>query len=67
MQNFIVLGYIPGTQIQITFQGWLAIIATTALLYLVRINLPKKEMISLLFANLSERLRLWMSEPVILQ
>ena len=31
MQNFLVLGYIPGTQIQITFGLWLQFVATILL------------------------------------
>ena len=27
LQNFIVLGWIPGTQVQITFQIWMQLIA----------------------------------------
>ena len=32
MQNFIVLGYVPGTHIQITFGGWLMVSAAVILL-----------------------------------
>jgi len=35
MQNFIVLGYIPGTQIQINFVGWLVIVSIFCVLTLV--------------------------------
>lgn len=28
MQNFLVLGIVPGTQYQITFTAWLALVAT---------------------------------------
>jgi hypothetical protein len=38
MQNFIVLGYIPGTQIQINFTGWLVITASLVCMSLI-INL----------------------------
>ena len=33
MQNLIVLGIIPGTDIQVGFLGWLAISAALVLLY----------------------------------
>lgn len=32
MQNLIVLGLVPGTQIQINFFGWLAIISMSLLI-----------------------------------
>lgn len=35
MQNFIVLGYIPGTQIQITFMMWLYAVITAGVVYLL--------------------------------
>jgi hypothetical protein len=33
MQNFIVLGYVPGTTYQINFYGWLLITASVFLAY----------------------------------
>jgi hypothetical protein len=35
VQNFIVLGYIPGTHVQITFYTWLVVFATFCLLAFV--------------------------------
>jgi hypothetical protein len=35
VQNFIVLGYIPGTNYQINFYGWVAITAAIILAYLL--------------------------------
>jgi hypothetical protein len=33
MQNFIVLGIIPGTNIQVNFGMWLCVIASAILIY----------------------------------
>lgn len=35
MYNVIVLGLVPGTNVQISFQAWLAATATLPLLYLI--------------------------------
>ncbi len=35
MQNFIVLGYVPGTHIQINFTGWLIVFCSLVLSMLI--------------------------------
>lgn len=70
MQNFIVLGYIPGTQIQITFGSWLCIVALFAAFY-VRSHkmqlMVSANNIATSFSHLSGRWKQWLAEPVILQ
>lgn len=65
MQNFIVLGYIPGTQVQITFVGWLFIAGFFVALCMSPPPLPKIETINMLTHGLATHLKQWMSEPVV--
>jgi hypothetical protein len=66
VQNFIVLGYIPGTQIQITFLGWLGIVACLVGVYALIAKLPSKKTTETMIIIFSERYKQWLSEPVIL-
>ncbi len=52
MQNFIVLGYIPGTQIQINFSGWLIISLIFAIGLFVQSAIRHRQTIYLLFFGL---------------
>ena len=80
MQNFIVLGFIPGTHIQITFFGWLVTVGLILCLYLSPISLPalpsiptlptlpalpKFETVQLWYNEFSDRFNQWLSESVI--
>jgi len=48
MQNFIVLGFIPGTQVQITFKMWL--IGFAAFVFLTTLVFRRKALRSWLVA-----------------
>jgi len=65
MQNFIVLGYVPGTRFQITFGSWLAIVTGIVATWLIMKYGQREISIDLHFEQLHASLKSWLSQPVI--
>lgn len=46
MYSFLVLGYVPGTSLQINFQGWLDIASLLAVAFMIRQYLKHRQLVN---------------------